>query len=243
MRSPLHCAAVPGLKEMQGFVCGLPRFSPSQIIVFDLFLLQVNPPLSLHPHRRLVGRRLARFWILAPCLASMQGGQDVGPKANFGSQGVAALSAAAPAAGAAGAPEQQQQQDMFGLPQRPQRWVKYYIQRAKTNASHALFYVVDEAGLAKLAVVVRGSKVCRCFLLLSGAGPHPTWFLLSPQGTDVKLSGHFVYASVSDMTEAPALRCTNRWATRTCKWAGQASLHSTRQQQTARAGRMLRVFD
>jgi hypothetical protein len=38
---------------------------------------------------------------------------------------------------------------------------------------------------------------------------HPCCVLL-PQGTDVKLSGHFVYASVSDMTDAPSLRCTNR---------------------------------
>lgn len=90
----------------------------------------------------------------------------MGSNANSGSQGIAALSAAAAAARAAEAPEQQQQQDMLGLPQRPQRWVKYYIQRAKTNASHALFYVVDEAGLAKLAVVVRGSEVSRCLLLL-----------------------------------------------------------------------------
>lgn len=38
----------------------------------------------------------------------------------------------------------------------------------------------------------------------------------SVQGTDVKLSGHFVYASVSDMSEAPPLRCTNR--TKVIEW-------------------------
>jgi hypothetical protein len=36
--------------------------------------------------------------------------------------------------------------------------------------------------------------------------------LSAVQGTDVKLSGHFVYASVSDMSEYPPLRCTNRCA-------------------------------
>jgi hypothetical protein len=82
--------------------------------------------------------------------------QNSGSNANYGSQGAIA---APPTEAGAGAPEEQQQQhqEMFGLAhaQPSRRWVKYYIQRAKTNASHALFYVVDEAGLAKLAVVVR----------------------------------------------------------------------------------------
>lgn len=30
------------------------------------------------------------------------------------------------------------------------------------------------------------------------------------QGTDVKMSGHFVYSSMPDFNEAPPLRCTNR---------------------------------
>jgi hypothetical protein len=39
------------------------------------------------------------------------------------------------------------------------------------------------------------------------------------QGTDVKLSGHFVYASVSDMSDVPPLRCTNRCAQQQgCGW-------------------------
>jgi hypothetical protein len=51
-------------------------------------------------------------------------------------------------AGALG-PAAQQQQQQFGP------WVKYYIQRVTTNINHVLFYCVDEAGMAKLAVVVR----------------------------------------------------------------------------------------
>eukprot|EP00879_Flechtneria_rotunda_P014119 GHRR01014749.1.p1 GENE.GHRR01014749.1~~GHRR01014749.1.p1 ORF type:complete len:229 (+),score=67.88 GHRR01014749.1:232-918(+) len=61
-------------------------------------------------------------------------------------------------------------------------YCKYYMQRVTSNVAHVLFYVVNAEGAAKLAVV----------------------------GTDVKMSGHFVYASVSDISEAPALRCTNR---------------------------------
>eukprot|EP00775_Hariotina_reticulata_P007160 gene7160-7375_t len=57
------------------------------------------------------------------------------------------------------------------------------MKRITTNVSHVLFYVVDAQGLGKLAVV----------------------------GTDVKLSGHFVYASVSEMaSDTLPLRCTNR---------------------------------
>jgi hypothetical protein len=51
-------------------------------------------------------------------------------------------------AGAAGQAAQQQQQQ-FGS------WVKYYIQRVTSNINHVLFYCVDGAGMAKLAVVVR----------------------------------------------------------------------------------------
>ncbi len=62
----------------------------------------------------------------------------------------------------------------------------YYMQRISSgNATHVLFYVVDAHGNARLAAV----------------------------GTDVKLSGHFSYASVSDIeNEAPPLRATNRAA-------------------------------
>lgn len=37
----------------------------------------------------------------------------------------------------------------------PRRFVKYYMQRVQADASHVLFYVVDEAGIGQLAVLVR----------------------------------------------------------------------------------------
>lgn len=51
------------------------------------------------------------------------------------------------------------------------------------------------------------SSVKRLALHPSPSNHHP---LSAAQGTDVKLSGHFVYASVSDMSEYAPLRCTNR---------------------------------
>lgn len=46
------------------------------------------------------------------------------------------------------------EQQLFGP------WVKYYIQRVSTNVNHVLFYVVDSAGNAKLAVVVSRQWGC-----------------------------------------------------------------------------------
>ncbi|GBF98621.1 hypothetical protein Rsub_10810 [Raphidocelis subcapitata] len=59
---------------------------------------------------------------------------------------------------------------------------QYYMQRLTLNVVHVLFFAVDAAGDATLAVV----------------------------GTDVRQTGHFVYATVSDWTAGPPLRCTNR---------------------------------
>ncbi|KAG1672613.1 hypothetical protein FOA52_002093 [Chlamydomonas sp. UWO 241] len=62
------------------------------------------------------------------------------------------------------------------------RYWKYHMQRLTTAAQHILFYVVDVRSVAILAVV----------------------------GTDVRGTGHFVYSSIPDFTEAVPLRCTNR---------------------------------
>jgi hypothetical protein len=70
--------------------------------------------------------------------------------------------------------QQMQQQNSHGMGQPYQQlrsapgsdqqlfgpWVKYYIQRVSTNVNHVLFYVVDSAGNAKLAVVVSRKWVC-----------------------------------------------------------------------------------
>lgn len=45
---------------------------------------------------------------------------------------------------------QQQQQGQSGQ----QRYCKFFMQRVTSNVAHVLFYVVDEQGYAKLAVVV-----------------------------------------------------------------------------------------
>lgn len=51
---------------------------------------------------------------------------------------------------------QQQQMHMRQLAQQTRGpWVKYHIQRITTHINHVLFYVVDPAGNARLAVVVR----------------------------------------------------------------------------------------
>ncbi|KAL6763288.1 hypothetical protein V8C86DRAFT_344692 [Haematococcus lacustris] len=61
-------------------------------------------------------------------------------------------------------------------------YFKYHMQRLQTTANHVLFYVVDANNAAKLALV----------------------------GTDVRLSGHFVYCTLPEFKEAPPIRCTNR---------------------------------
>lgn len=77
--------------------------------------------------------------------------------------------------------QQMQQQNSLGMGQPYQQllsppgseqqlfgpWVKYYIQRVSTNVNHVLFYVVDSAGNAKLAVVVSRQWGCATHVLRS----------------------------------------------------------------------------